>query len=286
MNLLIALTGLLLSWGADVRVEMWQVAPNRSHRSARVELLKTKDKAVLLIPGLKIHPVRPALATQPELHKWQLPNSELVRALASDFDVFALGYAQTAPVDVVARSPALHAQVQLLKDAGYREIVLIGHSAGGVVARLYAATYPKSGVTKVITTAAPHAGALIARIPVGYPKIQAPFVQSLTPEARRRCAQPVDSDPQQPLEMVCVVARLPRLFSDGLVELESQWPEECRAAGVPVVVVEVSHFEVLLHPASVRKVAQLTREKLRRWTPEEVEQALQVLLPPGKRKSP
>ncbi len=285
MSMLIIVTHLLLNWGLDVEVDMWQVAPNRSHRSASIELLKTKDKAVLLIPGLKIHPLRPALATQPELHKWQLPNSELVRALASEFDVFAIGYAQTAPVDVVARSPALHAQVQLLKNAGYREIVLIGHSAGGVIARLYAAAYPRSGVTKVITTAAPHAGALMARLPVGYPKIQAPFVQSLTPEARRRCPPPVDSDPQQPLEMVCVVARLPRLFSDGLVELESQWPEECRAAGVPVVIVEVSHFEVLLHPASVREVAQLAREKLRRWTPEEVDKALQLLLPVNKRRS-
>lgn len=275
---LLSVTAFLLSIGIDVPVEMWQVAPDLQGKPAREELRKTKERAVLLIPGLKLHPVRPALAACPEMHRWQQPRGELVRALAPDFDVFALGYAQTVPVDVVARAPALRAAVGLLEKAGYREIVLIGHSAGGVLARLFVSTYPRTGVTKVITTAAPHAGALLARLPFGYPKLQAPFVQSLTPEARRALARPVDSDPQKPMEMVCVVARLPKLLSDGLVEVDSQWPPECRAAGVPAVVVEINHFEVLMHPSSVREVARLAREKLRRWTPEEVEKAMQLLL--------
>jgi pimeloyl-ACP methyl ester carboxylesterase len=279
-------TAFLLSFGANVPVEVWQVAPDLKGKPIQEELRKTKTRAVVLIPGLKLHPVRPALAARPEMHKWQQPRGELVRALAEDFDVFALGYAQTVPVDVVARAPALRAAVELLEKADYREIILIGHSAGGVLARLFVATYPKTGVTKVITTASPHAGALLARLPFGYPKIQAPFVQSLTPEARQALARPVDVDPNQPIEMVCVVARLPRLFSDGLVDVDSQWPPECRAAGVPVVVVEINHFEVLMHPASVHVVARLAREKLRRWTPQEVEQAARLLLKPTPARRP
>ncbi|MCS7022790.1 MAG: alpha/beta hydrolase [Gemmataceae bacterium] len=276
----------LLSVGVDVPVEMWQVAPDLQGKPARKELRKTKDRAVLLIPGLKLHPVRPALAACPEMHKWQHPKGELVRALAPDFDVFALGYAQTVPVDVVARSVALRTSVELLEKAGYREIVLIGHSAGGVLARQFVSIYPRTGVTKVITTAAPHAGALLARMPFGYPKLQAPFVQSLTPEARRALARPVDPDPDKPIDMVCVVARLPKLLSDGLVDVDSQWPPECRAAGVPAVLVEINHFEVLMHPDSVAVVARLAREKLRRWTPEEVEQAIQLLLKPMRPRYP
>ena len=283
---LITVTAFLFSLGVDVPVEVWQVAPDLKGKPIRVELRKTKTRAVVLIPGLKLHPVRPALAARPEMHKWQQPRGELVRALAEDFDVFALGYAQTVPVDVVARAPALRAAVELLEKADYREIILIGHSAGGVLARLFVATYPKTGVTKVITTASPHAGALLARLPFGYPKIQAPFVQSLTPEARQAMARPVDVDPNQPIEMVCVVARLPRLFSDGLVDVDSQWPPECRAAGVPVVVVEINHFEVLMQPASVHVVARLAREKLRRWTPQEVEQAARLLLKPTPARRP
>ncbi|MBA2226622.1 MAG: alpha/beta fold hydrolase [Thermogemmata sp.] len=284
---LLTITALLFGLGADVPVELWQVAPDMKGKSAREELRKTKERAVVLIPGLKLHPVRPALAACPEMHKWQQPRGELVRALAEDFDVFALGYAQTAPVDVVARAPALRAAVELLEKADYREIVLIGHSAGGVLARLFVATYPQTRVSKVITTASPHAGALLARLPFGYPKIQAPFVQSLTPEARRALAQPVDADPNKPMEMVCVVARLPKLLSDGLVDVDSQWPAECRAAGVPAVVVEINHFEVLMHPASVQVVARLAREKLRRWTPEEVDQAVRLLLlKPGRHRRP
>jgi len=283
---LITVTAFLFSLGVDVPVEVWQVAPDLKGKPIRAELRKTKTRAVVLIPGLKLHPVRPALAARPEMHKWQQPRGELVRALAEDFDVFALGYAQTVPVDVVARAPALRAAVELLEKADYREIILIGHSAGGVLARLFVATYPKTGVTKVITTASPHAGALLARLPFGYPKIQAPFVQSLTPEARQAMARPVDVDPNQPIEMVCVVARLPRLFSDGLVDVDSQWPPECRAAGVPVVVVEINHFEVLMQPASVHVVARLAREKLRRWTPQEVEQAARLLLKPTPARRP
>lgn len=274
----LVVTAFLVSLGIDVPMEMWQVAPDLLGKPARQELHKTKERAVLLIPGLKLHPVRPALAACPEIHRWQHPRGELVRALAADFDVFALGYAQTVAIDVVARSPALRAAVGLLEKAGYRDIVLIGHSAGGVLARLFVSTYPNTGVTKVITTAAPHGGALLARLPFGYPKVQAPFVQSLTPEARRALARPIDTNPHKRIEMVCVVARLPKLFSDGLVEVDSQWPEECRAAGVPAVLVEINHFEVLMHPASVQQVARLAREKLRRWTPEEVEKAMQLLL--------
>ena len=90
-----------------------------------------KTRAVVLLPGLFVHPVRPAKASQPWRRDWQEPNSELVKALAPDFDVFAFSYAQTVRVDEVAHRPGLRDAIARLRKAGYKEIVLVGHSAGG-----------------------------------------------------------------------------------------------------------------------------------------------------------
>src|ERR1700722_12722165 len=87
--------------------EIWQVAPDAKARPGWSSTQKTKDRAVLLLPGLKIHPLRPSLATPPALHSWQEPNSDLVRNLAKDFDVYAFGYAQITALDVVVHSPGL-----------------------------------------------------------------------------------------------------------------------------------------------------------------------------------
>ena len=170
---------------ATLPTEVWQVAPDAKGKPGWLNNPRTKDRAVLLVQGLKIHPIRPARCTRPELNEWQQPTSEIVRTLAKDFDVFAFGYAQTVPLDAVAQSPGMREVVADIKKAGYTEIVLVGHSAGGVVARLFVENHPDAGVTKVITVAAPHAGSEIANLKVGYPKAQAPFVQSLTIEARR-----------------------------------------------------------------------------------------------------
>jgi pimeloyl-ACP methyl ester carboxylesterase len=268
---------------ANLPTELWAVAPERLG-PARPDGPRVRDRAVLLIPGLKIHPFRPALCTRPERHPWQEPGSELVRALAPDFDVFAFGYAQTAPLDAVVHAPGLRDAVGRLRKAGYAEIVLLGHSAGGVVARHFTAAYPEAGVTKVIAVASPHAGAEAAKVPVGFPRAQAPFIQSLAPDVRAAARGPAEPRPPDKLQMACVVCKLRRLDGDGLVNLASQWPEECRACGVPAVLVAVSHWDAMLNPAGTKVIAELARERLARWTPEEVEKTRRVLLgdPPGK----
>ena len=189
--------------------------------------------------------------------------------------MFAFGYAQIVPVDAVARAPGLRNAVGNLRKAGYKEIVLIGHSAGGLITRLFAEAYPDSGVTKVITVAAPHAGAELADIiRKGYPKVQAPFIQSLSTEAyRTRTACPVN----EKIEMACVVCKFKRFDGDGLVKLGSQWPQACRECGVPAVLVEVNHWEAMHSSASAKAIAELAREKLTRWIADEVEQAKKVL---------
>jgi len=254
--------------------EVWQVAPDIKGKPGWANTQRTKDRAALLIPGLKIHPFRPVVSTRPELHGWEEPTGELVRALAKDFDVYAFGYAQTVPLDAVVHAPGLREAVGNLRKAGYKEIVLIGHSAGGVIARLFAEAYPDSGVTKVIPVAAPHTGSELADIiRAGYPKVQAPFVQSLSPEAR--CTKTGKGG--EKIDMACVVCKLRRLDGDGLVKLGSQWPEECQKCGVPAVLVPVSHWDVMHSPAGAKAIAELAREKLTRWNTQEVEKARKVL---------
>jgi pimeloyl-ACP methyl ester carboxylesterase len=273
---------------ANLPTELWQAAPDAHGRAGWLNTPRTKDRAILLIPGLKIHPLRPAQCSRPERHSWQEANSDLVRTLAPDFDVFAFGYAQTAPLEVVVHSPGLRDAVGHLKKAGYKEIVLVGHSAGGVIARLFTTAYPDAGVSKVIAVASPHMGAEAAKLQIGYPRVQAPFVQSLAPNVRMAAKIAGDAKPNESIEMACVVCKLRRLDSDGLVNIASQWPEDCRSRGVPAVVIQISHWEAMLSPAGAKVIGELAREKLARWNRDEVEQARRALFgdAPSTRRKP
>jgi pimeloyl-ACP methyl ester carboxylesterase len=259
---------------ANLPTEFWQVAPDHKLEPSQVKLPRGKDRAVLLIPGLMLHPLRPQLATRPELHAWQEPASELVRLLAKDFDVFAFGYAQNTSLDAVAQSPGLRSSISPIREAGYKEIILVGHSAGGVISQLFTESHPDAGITKIIAVSAPFKGSELANLKGGYPRVQALFVQSLSPEAR---AEAHARTFVPPIEMACVVCKLRKFEADGLVNTRSQWPAECRRAGVPAVLSLISHFEAMSNASSARKIAELAREKLTRWTPEEVDRAIQVL---------
>lgn len=258
---------------ADFPTDFRQVAPDRRGEDWSAAP-RTRDRAVLVIPGLRIYPLRPARCERPEFRNYHDPAGELVRTLAKDSDVFAFAYAQTAAVDEVARSAGLRAAVADLNKSGYKEIVLLGHSAGGVVARLFAERYPDSGVTKVVCVAAPHSGAGLAGLKVGYPKAQAPLVRSLTAEARAR-ARPQKLPDH--IAMACVVCKLGLVDADGLVTVATQWPEECRGHGVPAALVVVNHWEAMLDAGSVKVIAELVRGELARWSPEEVGRARKVL---------
>jgi pimeloyl-ACP methyl ester carboxylesterase len=262
---------------AEVAIELWQVAPDTSGKPwIAPEKPSEKARAVVLLPGLFIHPIRPAKASQPWRRDWQEPKSELVKALAPDFDVFAFSYAQTVALDAVAQSPGMHDAITRLRKAGYRDIVLVGHSAGGVIARQFVENYPNAGATKVIAVSAPFAGVELATLKVGYPKVQAPFVQSLAPEARAAKANKNALGKDVPF--ACVVCKpLKRVETDGLVATHSQWPDDLQKCGVPIVQSSASHFLVMYNPTAVKAIAELAREKLVRWAPEEIEQARKVL---------
>jgi hypothetical protein len=263
---------------ATLPTELWQVAPDTAGKPWWQATTGRKERAVLLVPGLKIHPLRPQLVHKPQLHDWQEPRSTIVQTLGRDSDVFAFGYAQTVPVDVVAHSPGLRDAVTQMRTAGYKEVVLVGHSAGGIVARQFVEAYPDAGVSKVIQVAAPNAGSdAAAFFKGGYPKAQAPFVQSLAPAARAEGQRKSTTLVSPRVELVCVVCRIAKANGDGLVKLDSQWPDDLQQQGVPAAVAPVSHFDAMKAAASVKLIALLTRDRLVRWDAEQVEQARRVL---------
>lgn len=283
---LLLVVALVAGPAATLPTDVWQIAPDLQGKLSWLAGQGRKDRAVLLIPGLKLHPLRPGRITRPELHDWQDGKSELVRAIARDADVFAFGYAQTVPVDLVAHAPGLRETVEQLRRVGYREVVLIGHSAGGVVARQFAENYPDSGVTKVIQVGAPNAGSEAAAVfKTGYPKAQAPFVHSLAPAIRMEVARSGKKPLGPKVEFACVVGKIPGINGDGLVPLTSQWSEDLQRQGVPAVLVPVSHWETIRFPSGVKAIAELAREKVTRWTPEQVETARRVLFREAEEKN-
>lgn len=269
----------------EVATELRQVAPDGYGFPWTAPAAPSeKARAVVLIHGLYLHPLRPAKVSLPDRSPWQESKGELVKALAKDSDVFAFGYAQTVSVDDVALAPGLRDAVARLRKAGYKEVVLVGHSAGGIVARQFVERNPDAGVTKVIAVAAPFTGAEAATLKIGYPKVQKPFVQSLTPEARtaavcaNKCALGKD------VQFACVVCKLKRAESDAVVPVSSQWPDDLQRAGVPAVLSQVNHFDAMQNAATVKTIAELVREKITRWSPEETETARKILFGEAREK--
>lgn len=254
----------------------WQPSLPKKADVANQPIVVSKTKAVLLVHGLYLQILRPERAGRPEPQDWQRSRAPLIKELSPDFDVFSFAYAQTMPVDAVSLSAGLRDEVARLKQAGYREIILIGHSAGGVVSRQFVERFPNAGVTKVIQVATPNDGSDYATIKLGIPKLQLPYLQSLAPESRQREIARPRKLPAN-VDFCCVVCKGGNRQSDTIVSFSSQWPEELQRQGVPAVLVPSYHNEAMKADAPVKAIGELAREKLARWTREEVEQGRKVL---------
>ncbi|HEY2785103.1 MAG TPA: alpha/beta fold hydrolase [Fimbriiglobus sp.] len=241
----------------------------------------TKPNAVLLVHGLKLHLIRTDKTFGAELQDWQLPGSAMVKELAKDFDVYSFAYAQSAPVDAVASSEGLRARVAALKAAGYRKIVLIGHSAGGIVVRQFVERHPDSGVTKIIQVATPNEGATLADIRFGLPKPQLGFIRSLAPEPRKELCKACTTPVPKGVEFCVVVCKYGRFQGDTIVDVASQWPEDLQKLGVPAVLVSSSHNNAIKDAATITEIGTLVRGRLTRWTDAEVAEARKVLFDSG-----
>lgn len=237
-------------------------------------------RAVVLLHGLRVQPVSAEAARRAEPSHWESPDSPAVRLLGRDSDVYAFHYAQTLPLDDVARLPALARSIRKLREAGYEEVVLLGFSVGGVIARHFVEDTPNSGVTKVIQVCSPNGGSEWSFLRPGARAVQSPFIRSIAKKERQRVSEArTQKSVPADVEFVCVVGAV-NPIGDGVVSRSSQWPRDLRAQGIPASVLTIPHVGAMYSSRLLEHVADLVRRPLPRWTPDQVEQNLKKIVGP------
>lgn len=261
----------------EIKTQFVQVTPT-SQRLSKSKRSLGQTHAVVLIHGFRIWD-RPDQVSQAIFQGWQQPDSKAVRVFAKQADVYAFAYGQHVPVDAIAGTPSLRLGITHLKRAGYRQIILVGHSAGGIVARQFVEDYPNSGVTKVIQICCPNEGCPIAGT-VKLSDQQEKFVQSLTRETRRaKLRQRASIKIPQSVQMLCVVGQLVET-GDGVVPSTCQWSSDLQAQGIPMLPMRTAHFTVMRFKDQLKQIAAYVREKCPRWSRSRVYSMRKQLLRP------
>jgi pimeloyl-ACP methyl ester carboxylesterase len=228
------------------------------------------ELAVVLVHGLDLHHDS-SNAQESRPHKWQGSTSPLVKALSKQSDVYTISYPQTSAVEEIANFPELKSAVARIKGFGYTQVVLIGHSAGGLVARHFVEDRPDTGITRVIQVATPNAGAHLADwgVKLGqFDRNQEPFVRSLGPEHRAAVLKSRQGRHVPPaIEFVTVVClKTEGGKSDGVVSLQSQWPLDLQEQCTGCVCVHTNHHEAMRNDDAIKVLCKLATEPQRRWS--------------------
>jgi pimeloyl-ACP methyl ester carboxylesterase len=251
-----------------VEVSFVQVAP-QGRPSAEWRRSPGERRAVVLIQGLMPHPFSNEHVKQATLRDWQEPASKLVKRLAAEGDVYAFAYGQNVAVDEIADHDALWGGLLRMRRMGYRDVVLVGYSAGGVIARRVVEEYPDAGVTKVVQVCAPNIGSGWAKLGAVRGEQKA-FLRSLTKDERRReMRERLDVTLPEGVEFVCVVGTA-GVTGDGVVSRRSQWPPDLQSQGVPAVTVTSDHLSMVRSAAGADAIAELVRTPQPRWSPAKV----------------
>jgi pimeloyl-ACP methyl ester carboxylesterase len=266
-----ALLMLLLAANARVESKFEQVLPEPplGKLMARSEGV---TRAIVLVHGLHPHPFSSDNVTRAQFRDWQAAESKLARDLVKLGDVFAFAYAQDIPVEDVATRSELGDNVAELRKRGYTDIVLVGHSAGGVVAREFVEDNPNAGVTRVIQVCSPNGGSNWARVPYTVRRAQVPFLKSLTKDSRRKILEK-RSEKRIPetVQFACIVG-IGTKGGDGFVARDCQWTECLQRQGIPAVAVDVTHVTAMRNGKATETIGKLIVDDLKRWEQEKVTQ--------------
>ncbi|MFQ3591872.1 MAG: alpha/beta fold hydrolase [Gemmataceae bacterium] len=236
-----------------------------------------QTRAIVLIHGLSLHLFSREKIVQARPRTWQAATSPLVHRLAREGDVYAFAYSQTAPVERIAERTELVRHIRRLVQEGYREIVLIGHSAGGLIARQLVEDHPDCGVTRVVQVNAPNAGSPWAALKVSR-EAQTAFFASLSVAAREKWLnQRRETVLPATVQFACVVGNL-RLGGDGVVSCRSQWTEDLQRQGVPAFALPLGHRETITTPKGIELLGQLVTGPLPRWDAAKIKATREHLL--------
>jgi pimeloyl-ACP methyl ester carboxylesterase len=275
LSMLSAVCALLVLPTPPVASRFEQVAPAQT--SEQLSRSKDQQRAVVLIHGF-VPSFSSDGARQVRLRDWQRPGSLLVKRLAREADVFVFGYGQNVSLDVIVRDSALKADIARLRKLGYRELVLVGHSAGGLVARHFVEDNPDAGVTRVIQVCAPNGGTPAASL--WMPPGQRAFLECLTEKGRMTClkARAGKRIPRN-VDFVCLLTHVGDTYeNDGLVPCACQWSADLRKQCIPVTAIEIGHRQAVRKAEGVEAIARLVRERQPRWEPVRVKRVCQELL--------
>jgi pimeloyl-ACP methyl ester carboxylesterase len=236
-----------------------------------------QERAVVLIHGLALHPISKDKVSKAQLRSWQQQDSTLVKELSQHADVYALAYGQTASCESIAESPRLLEHLRGLKKAGYRDIVLVGHSAGGLIARYLVEDNPEIGITKVIQVCCPNGGSSWAALKTAR-SVQAAFLASLTHTAREKLLQQ-RKEKRIPTEIqfTCVIGSV-RFGGDGVVSCKSQWSDDLQAQGISAHSLRATHWDAVRSAKGAELLGRLVREPHKRWDERAVREARKKLL--------
>jgi pimeloyl-ACP methyl ester carboxylesterase len=237
-----------------------------------------QDRAVVLIHGLSLHMISQQNTYKAYLRPWQQSDHPLVRRLAQDSDVYALAYGQNVPVDQVTASGDILRHIRSLKSAGYKQIVLVGHSAGGLIARELVEDHPDAGVTRVVQVCSPNAGSGWAALRTTR-AVQIPFLVSLTRTGREKVIEKRYPGTRVPdsVGFACVVGTC-HLGGDGVVSCRSQWSADLQKQGVPAYSVKTTHWDAMNNSRTQDLLGRLVVEPLPRWDEAKVAEARKSLL--------
>jgi pimeloyl-ACP methyl ester carboxylesterase len=249
-----------------------QMAPE--HKTAETfERSPGQSRAVVLVHGLRW--VDGLASHKANFESWQRPESKLVKTLKNDADLFAFAYGQNRALDRIAESVEWADNLRRVRKLGYKEIILVGHSAGGVLVRQWVEDHRDAGVTKVIQVSAPNGGSDWAK------DSPSPFIASLAPQERQACLlRRADKKVPANVEFVCVVSG--SLGTDLLVYCACQWTPDLQEQGIPAVALHKNHHNAIASLAGADLIARLVREEQPRWGPAKVAAEKKNILGPGK----
>jgi triacylglycerol esterase/lipase EstA (alpha/beta hydrolase family) len=248
-------TALVRAAPTRIETKFEQVAP-RHETAATFERSPGQNRAVVLVHGLRW---RDGLASsKANFERWQLADSTLVKTLKKEADVFAFAYGQNVPVDRIVEAGALPDKLRSVRRLGYKEIIHVGHSAGGLIVRQLVEDQADTGVTRVIQVSAPNGGS-----DLGKGRAE-PFIASLTKQQRQaRLRARADKKIPASVEFICVVSGT--LGTDLLVSCRCQWTEDLQQQGIPAVTLHKNHHNAIASQAGADLIARLVREKQPRW---------------------
>lgn len=276
------LAGLLLvSLGQADKIEtrLLQVQPAVAEE---VPWTRTKGQAVILIHGLHFQTIAGSKNPIAHFHDWQKTDSYLVRALAKEHDVYSFAYGQNAGLPELIKLPVIETHIKKLKFMGYREIVLVGHSAGGLLARHFVEDNPNAGVSRVVQVCSPNAGSTLAKASFVLKAEQKVFLTSLTKDVRQKWL--LDRGevkiPPHVSFLSIVGATVPSVGTpgDGVVTCASQWPSDLQSQGIPAAHLPTTHFTVMRSKKTAERVAELIHDNHPRWRPEQVSEFRKTIL--------